>query len=191
MYGLVNRAIKDLIVSTRNTDTWNKIREKAGLVEEDFLDSASYPDKVTYDLVTAASEELNVPAEKILYDFGRHWILYTGREGWASLFYLGGDSIQEFLEGLDSMHSRVQIAMPNSNLPQFKVIEKSDNHLVLEYRSTREGLAPMVMGLLDGMAEKFNEAWVVEHVSKKADKGFDSFSLELVESEESSTSAAA
>jgi len=182
MYGLVNRAIKDLIVSSADYDVWNKIRLEAGLPDEDFLDSSPYEDNVTFKLVTAASSELNISAEKILHDFGRHWILYTGREGWASLFYLAGDTMQEFLEGLDGMHARVEVAMPDGDMPQFTVVERAD-HLLLEYRSTREGLAPMVMGLLDGLAEQFNETWLVEHVSTRAEQGFDTFSLRQVVSD--------
>lgn len=182
MYGLVNRAIKDLVITTTNAEVWKKIHTQAGFEEEDFQDSVLYDDEVTISLVAAASKELNVLPEQILHDFGRHWILYTGREGWASLFSLAGNSMQEFLEGLDSMHARVQIAMPEGKMPQFNVIEKPD-HLILEYHSTREGLAPMVLGLLDGLAEQFNEIWEIDHCVTRADQGFDTFTLRQVKTE--------
>lgn len=181
MYGLVNKAIQDLVLSAADEDTWQKIKAKARMDDAEFVDATTYDDDVTYQLVAAASEVLNQPAEKILYDFGRHWILYTGREGWASVFSLGGDNLKSFLLDLDEMHARVQVAMPESRMPQFTVTE-NEYGLEVVYRSHRDGLAPMVEGLLGGLAEQFNEHWEVSHTGKRDLEGFDTFQLKHAQS---------
>jgi len=180
MYGMVNRAIEDLVVSSTSVEVWNQIKHEAGLELGAFIDSSQYNDDVTYKLVEAASKVLETPAEDILHAFGRHWILYTGKEGWAAIFDLGGDNMLDFINGLDSMHARVQVALPDAQMPEFSVIERTD-YLELTYRSPRFGLAPMVLGLLDGLAEQFNEQWLVEHVKHKSSNDCDVFHLRQVQ----------
>jgi len=97
----------------------------------------------------------------------------------------------DLINGLDSMHARVQVALPDAQMPEFFVVEHSD-HLVLTYRSVRYRLASMVLGLLDGLAEKFNEDWLVEHVVQKNTDGCDVFHLRQAQrsAEETHTNAA-
>ena len=179
MYGMVNRAIEDLVVSKAGPEVWNDIKQKAGLEIGEFHDSAQYNDDVTYKLVESASKALGQTPEQILHEFGRHWILYTGKEGWASLFDLGGDNMVDFINGLDSMHARVHIVMPEAQMPEFSVVAH-DNHLELTYRSPRMGLAPMVLGLLDGLAEQFNEQWHVEHILSDSNDERDIFHMRQI-----------
>lgn len=179
MYGMVNRAIEDMIVSTSGCDSWNCIKQEAGVDLAEFLNSSMYSDELTFKLVSAASKHLETTPEKILHAFGRYWILYTGKEGWASVIELGGDTMVSFLEGLDSMHARVQVALPDAQMPQFSVTDH-DDFLELVYRSPRDGLAPMVLGLLDGLAEKFDEHWSIKQVKYRATHSADVFHLRLV-----------
>lgn len=181
MYGLVNKAIRDLVLSSAGEEVWRRVKSKAGQDGVDFIEATNYDDDVTYNLVLAASEELGQPAESILYDFGRHWILYTGREGWDSLFSLGGDNVKSFLMELDDMHARVQVAMPESRMPQFTVVENPD-YLEVRYQSHRAGLAPMVAGMLGGLAERFNERWEITHTDTAEQQGFDTFQLKRIQS---------
>ena len=83
MYGLVNRAIEDLIVENHGTEVWGQICAKAGLPREPFISMDSYSDAVTYKLVGAVSEVLDIPAEQVLEAFGRYWTLYTAEKGYG------------------------------------------------------------------------------------------------------------
>ena len=176
MYGLINRAIADLVVSSAGDETWKRVKADAGLEDLQFLDTSNYPDDVTYRLVASASTVLGQPAEALLHAFGRHWVLYTGRQGWADLFAASGDDMLEFLRSLDEMHARVNVAMPEGRMPEFTLLEEAGGY-VLEYRSERDGLGPMVVGILSGLAEQFGEAWSVEHVDRREQHGLDRFRL--------------
>jgi len=181
MYGMVNRAIEDLVVDSAGEEVWQKIKQDAEVEFTEFFDSSQYSDEITYRLVEAASGILKKSTESILHDFGRHWILYTGREGWDSVFALGGDNMIDYIKGLDSMHSRVQSALPEACMPQFGVEERSE-HFRLTYRSSREGLAPMVLGMLDGLAERFDEPWLIQHMKSDSAAGCEFFELRLADS---------
>jgi len=176
MYGMINRGIEDFVVLSAGVDTWYQIKQHANVNVGEFLDSSLYDDETTYDLVASASAVLGISAEEVLRAFGRHWILYTGREGWAAVFDLAGDNLVEFINGLDSMHARVQIAMPEARMPHFSVVEK-DEHMELTYRSPREGFAPMVLGLLEGLAEQFNENWDFEYQESLSKSGSEIFHM--------------
>lgn len=176
---MVNRAIEDLIVSSAGSDTWENIKRRAGLENLQFLDSSNYEDDITYKLVAAASEVLDQPPYDVLHAFGRHWVLYTGREGWANLFNIAVGDFISFLEQLDEMHARVSTAMPHGSMPEFTLIHQ-DGYFNLEYRTEREGLAPMVVGILSGLAEQYDESWAVEHTGHRQHLGFDRFQLTRV-----------
>ena len=72
MYGLVNKAIKDLVVNNHGVDKWNEICKLSDFPEGDFVGMNSYPDKLTYDLVKNASRVLKADADKILEAFGEY-----------------------------------------------------------------------------------------------------------------------
>ena len=56
MYGLVNRAIQQMVTSHHGEDTWQRIKERADLHDLDFFSTyQAYPDDVTHRLVAAAS----------------------------------------------------------------------------------------------------------------------------------------
>ena len=176
MYGLVNKAIEDLVISSAGEETWLKIRDRAGLQELQILSSSNYDDEITYKLVAAASDVLQQPPEAILRSFGKHWVLYTGREGWSTLFSASGEDMVSFLQNLDDMHARVNAAMPEGRMPEFTLTPK-DGAYQLEYRSERDGLAPMVGGILSGLAEQFEETWDIRHTDHRSQCGVDRFVL--------------
>ncbi len=66
MYGMVNRAIMDLVIASKDLETWQNICAKAGLPSTTFRNTTVYDDSVTYDLVAAASDELGLTPEVVL-----------------------------------------------------------------------------------------------------------------------------
>lgn len=156
MYGLINKAVEGLVRSKFGDATWDRIRTRAGLPDEPFISMEQYADKTTYDLVGAASAELGAPAEAILEEFGLYWVKYTGEAGYGELMKSAGRTFPEFLRNLDQMHTRIKLSFPQLAPPSFAVSEETANSLVLSYYSSRPGLAPLVVGLLRGLGDRFN-----------------------------------
>ncbi|MEM9131583.1 MAG: heme NO-binding domain-containing protein [Actinomycetota bacterium] len=178
---MVNRAITDLVISTKGEAAWEAVCARAGLDIRSFDNTRTYDDAITYDLVAAAAAELDLDPATVLEAFGRHWILFTGREGWGPLFAMAGDSLETFVEGLDGLHARVVATMPQCRMPSFAVERAADGALLVDYRSDRDGLAPMVLGLLNGLAEHFGESWRIEHLGWSDETGAERFSLQPVD----------
>tara|TARA_B110001454_G_scaffold219199_1_gene251757 strand:+ start:63231 stop:63767 length:537 start_codon:yes stop_codon:yes gene_type:complete len=155
MYGLVNQGIKDLVLSLSNQETWTQICLDANAPDE-YISMQYYEDETTYRLVAAVSKKLNLQPEKILGEFGKYWILYTAKEGYGPIMDLFGEDFKSCLKNLNHLHSRMGMTMPKLSPPSFIFTELSDTKFQLEYKSKRSGLSPMVQGLLEGLAIKYN-----------------------------------
>ncbi|BBM86917.1 heme NO-binding domain-containing protein [Candidatus Uabimicrobium amorphum] len=161
MYGLVNKAIEDLVCDRFGCEAWLKIKEKANVKIDNFIGMDHYDDQITYDLVAAASESLGMCGRDILEAFGEYWILYTAREGYKEMLDLAGSTFVTFLQNLDALHTHIGSLMPNLQPPSFSCSDVTENSLLLHYYSHRKGLAPMVIGLLQGLGKRFSLEVVV------------------------------
>lgn len=169
MYGMVNKAIEDMVISGHGEETWERIKEKAGVDVDVFISSEGYSDDLTYALVGAASEVLGRPADEILSAFGVHWIMKTAQGGYGDLMAAGGRTLREFLINLPQFHSRVSMIFPHLKPPHFDCTEVAERSLRLHYRSHRDGLAPFVTGLLHGLSQQFGTPVLIEHAAVRAE----------------------
>lgn len=157
MYGMVNQAIKDLVITRYGGSKWLEIAADSNLEIQEFLFMEYYPDELTYSLVASASKILKLSPETVLEEFGKHWILYTANEGYGAIMDMFGRNFKMCLQNLNDLHARIGLNMPHLKPPKFVFKEISESHYTLEYESQRKGLCPMVKGLLLGLAIKFNE----------------------------------
>ena len=155
MYGLVNKAIKHFVIETHDKQTWSAISEKASVDDDMFLAMEAYDDKITYDLVHAASNHLSIEASEILTAFGEYWIEFAEKQGYGSMLDLAGNNIADFTKNLDLMHTHIAQSYQKMRPPSFHCEELSSNSLKLIYSSERDGLHPFVKGLILGLGKRF------------------------------------
>ena len=155
MYGMVNKAVEEMVSMQHGESAWEQLKAKAGVDVDVFMSNEGYPDEITYKLVGAATEVLKVPAEEILHGFGEHWVLHTAQEGYGGLLKAAGKTLPEFLHNLPDFHSRVSMIFPALQPPRFKCTDVTETSLKLHYFSHRPGLTPMVVGLLSGLGKLF------------------------------------
>ena len=134
---------------------WEQIKAMAGVDVDVFMSNESYSDDITYNLVSAASAVLNIPADQILIGFGEHWVLHTAQEAYGGLMNAAGKSLPEFMRNLPNFHSRVTMIFPKLQPPHFECTDITERSLKLHYHSHRQGLAPFVVGLMQGLGKKF------------------------------------
>lgn len=169
MYGLVNKALQELVTTERGADTWTQVLQKAGVDIEVFVTHDAYPDDITYKMVGAASEILGRPASELLEAFGRHWVLQTAERHYGALMASGGRALGDFLRNLPNFHTRVNLMFPHLRPPVFRCDDVSPTSVRLTYISTRQGLTPFMEGLLHGLAERFKTPVTVQLVASRAD----------------------
>ena len=155
MYGLVNKAIEGLVVENYGDNVREEIKAKAKIDIDVFISNEAYEDQITYDLVGAASEVLNAPAETILENFGIYWVTKIAEQSYGHMMDAGGKSLTEFLVNLPNFHTRVTMIFPKLQPPRFEVSDVGENQLKLHYHSHRSGLQHFVIGLMKGLGQRF------------------------------------
>jgi len=173
MYGMVNKAIEDMVISAHGAELWEQIMLKAGVDVELFVSSETYPDQMTYSLVGASGEVLAIPAQQVLEALGEHWILHTASKNYSDMMAAGGKTLREFLINLPNFHSRVSIILPDLTPPRFHCCDAGDQWVRIRYSSHRAGLAPFVAGLFRGLGKLFETPVTVQQVVAKGE-GVDS-----------------
>ena len=156
MYGMVNRAVEDMVRTHHGEAAWDWVKTAAGVDVEVFFSNESYPDALTYRLVEAASAVLGLPAAGVLEAFGEHWVLHIASEGYGGLMKAAGRSLPEFLANLPNFHSRVAMMFPKLQPPRFRTSEVTANSLHLHYFTERPGLTHFVIGLMQGLGKLYH-----------------------------------
>lgn len=77
MYGMINRAVEELVRGRFGDAAWESVRREAGVDATPFVAMESYPDEVTFRLVEAASQVLGISPAQVFGAVGEHWVLYT------------------------------------------------------------------------------------------------------------------
>ena len=169
MYGIVNKAIEDLIISTFGEEKWEIIKQRSGVDIDFFISNEPYDDQITYNLAIEASNELKIPLSEVLHEFGEWWVLKTGKEKYGGLMEAGGENLEEFLLNLPVFHSRIMLIYPRLTPPEFKISNVGDKSVYVHYFSKRVGLQHFVEGLLVGLGKLYKTPVQVEMIQSRDD----------------------
>jgi hypothetical protein len=169
MYGLVNQAIQDLVLTRYGRPTWVDIVARAEVRVDPFLAMSPYPDDMTYRLVAAAAEVLGARPEEILERFGEFWIEYSAEHGYGELLDLLGDDLLSFLRALDGMHDRLRLTFPDLRTPSIWCTDVTPESFFVHYASDRAGLTPFLVGLLRATGRRFGEDLDVRLMHRRDD----------------------
>jgi hypothetical protein len=169
MYGIVNKAIQDLVTREFGAPSWEKIKQRSGIDVDFFISNQPYDDAITYSLAKAVSEETGLTLSEVLIAFAEFWVLNTGKEKYGSLMEAGCSSLREFLINLPNFHSRIMLIYPNLKPPEFRISNITENSLRVHYFSERTGLQDFVRGLLQGLGKLYNLPVVIELLQTRDD----------------------
>ena len=164
MYGLIHQAARSMVIEKFGQAIWDEILVSAGVVEDDFVSTRAYPDTQTLDLVGAIATRANLSVPDLLRSFGHYWIGFASRSHYAPVMRISGDTLEEFLGNLDRMHNSIRMAIPEARMPSFRVMNTRADGVDIAYSSSRAGLEPFVVGLLEGLMERFQQQGEVRQV---------------------------
>jgi hypothetical protein len=161
MYGLINAALRELIVARHGRHAWDEIAALAAPDVPAFDKMAPYPDEITYRIVETAHRITGVEVDAIIDQLGELWVSYTDQQGYGPLFDIAGDSLHDFLLSLNTVHARVGRSFPGLRPPSFQFDHVESGVLRMHYLSERSGLCPMIFGVMRGLSSRFGAATVV------------------------------
>jgi hypothetical protein len=169
MYGIVNKAIEELVKENFGIEKWESIKNRSGVDVEFFISNEPYDDAITYQLAGAVAEETGLSLKEVLIAFGEYWVLKTGKEKYGGLMEAGGHNLKEFLVNLPVFHNRVMLIYPKLTPPEFKVSNVTENSIHVHYFSKRAGLQDFVVGLLQGLGKMYQTPVNVSLISGRDD----------------------
>ncbi|XP_071452602.1 guanylate cyclase soluble subunit beta-1 [Hetaerina americana] len=158
MYGFVNYALELLVLRNFGEELWAEIKRVADVnMEGQFLVRQIYDDEVTYNLVSAAVQVLNTPADVILQLFGKMFFEFCQESGYDRILQVLGATPRDFLQNLDALHDHLGTLYPGMRAPSFRCSERpEDGALLLHYYSDRPGLEHIVIGIVKAVARQLH-----------------------------------
>lgn len=176
MYGMVNKAIVQLITNRYGVDIQRQVLQKAGVGHDEFISMEQYEDRESVALVVASAEVLNKSPAEMLEEVGEYWIDFALDSDYGDLLYLAGDTLPEILVSLDDLHVRVGESFPALAPPSFWCTNIEENSLTLHYASKRDGLSSMVIGLIKGLGKMLDvNCTIVQSAFKSQGSDHDEF----------------
>ena len=163
MYGMIHQALRDMALQHIDEPEWNTLLRDAGLTQPLFIGMEYYSDETTITLIRLVARRLDMPLDDALQEFGRAWIDFAGASEYGRILRMAGNDFVSFLESLDRMHASIRSNMPRAEMPSFELVKADASEMQLRYRSKREGLAPLVHGILLAVSQRFGERVSVTH----------------------------
>ncbi|XP_041920131.1 guanylate cyclase soluble subunit beta-2-like [Alosa sapidissima] len=154
MYGFINTCLKSLVIEKFGEDTWDKLRNEAG-VQDTFMTYEVYKDDITMKLVSEACKLLDVKADIVLRQFGEYFFEFCKRSGYDHMLRTLGGNLFDFIENLDALHGYLSLSYKEMNAPSFRVEKNKDGSMLLHYYSDRRGLCHIVPGIIGAVARDF------------------------------------
>jgi hypothetical protein len=167
MLGMINHAIEEMVTERLGAAAWERVKAAAGFADPIFVVMKPYPDELTFALVGAIAAETGMSVAEVLRDFGRFWVIYSDRQPWGKVMRSMGPDLRTLLLALDAMHARIEISFPGVTMPHFRV-EEHGSTLRVHYFSPRAGLAPVVLGALEGLGAFYKEPVSVTQSADRA-----------------------
>jgi hypothetical protein len=170
MYGIVNKAIEELVIANFGQDKWEVVKQHSGIDIDYFISSEPYDDDITFKLAQAVSQEMGMTLSAVFIAFGEWWVVKTTKEKYGGLMESGGNDLKEFLVNLPVFHNRIMLIYPKLTPPEFRVSDITENSINLHYFSKREGLQDFVRGLIQGLGIMY-ETVVTINLIQTRDEG--------------------
>lgn len=163
MHGLTNRALECFVRSTYGNPTWSEVVRRAQLDVDTFESMTRYDDAVTEALIAAAAQELDKPRDILLEDVGTYLVSHPSTEPVRRLLRFGGLTYLDFLHSLEDLPGRARLAVPDLDLPQLELIDRTDGAATLLVRSDVRGYAHVLVGMLRAMADDYGALVLLDH----------------------------
>ena len=79
---MINKAIRTLVTREAGEEVWEQVLVASGIDEDVYEDLEAYDDGVTFTLVGAVSETLELPPADVLEMFGVYWAVDVAPKGY-------------------------------------------------------------------------------------------------------------
>lgn len=155
MKGIVFTEFLELVEDKFGLEVVDEIIEKSDLKSNGFYTSiGTYNFSEMLQLLTHLSEKTRISTDSLLLVYGEHFFSVL-EKNYSGLIKNYKDPI-ELLSSIERhIHVEVKKIYPDAELPTFETIEKTENSLIMIYRSSR-AMHHFGLGLMNKTFEHFN-----------------------------------
>jgi Haem-NO-binding len=159
LHGLINRSLQTFLCDTYGNDLWQNVAVAAGVPTHGFEAMLTYPDVVTGSLLSCASAALDKPVDTLLEDFGTH---LASVEALRRLLRFSGAEYADFIEGIEELPGRAQLAVPEIGLPPLDLRSDAPGQYDLRASGPYSTFAPILAGVLRAMADDYGALVLID-----------------------------
>lgn len=155
MLGVVNKAIESFALTIHGGGIWHEVLRKTGKAGFEFEPMLMYEDAKTYDLIVTLANHLAKPQQDVLDDIGT--FLVTPPHGGAlrRLLRFCGATFEDFVLSLDDLNDRVDLALPDLDLPRISVVPQTSDRIHIHIAPKWAGFVHVLQGVLRAMADDY------------------------------------
>jgi hypothetical protein len=161
--GLVFTTFYDFFDARFGADMLEDVIDDAGLPHGGAYTSVgTYPFDEMVALMTAGVKHSGCPMPEMMQQFGEFCFA-----AWVQKFpaLFADRDLFDVLSNIDHFHEHeVRKLYPDAELPSFKVVDRSADHIMLDYRSCKP-LADLAVGVIRGAARHLNAPIEVSHAA--------------------------
>jgi len=162
MHGLINRGFQNYVTQIFGAPLWGEICRDIDLAEGGFETMLRYPTQLSEAMIDSLLHRVTHTRDVLLEDFGTFLISQHASPAVRELLQLGAPDYQRFLWGLPDLRDRVQIALPDFELPNFDLTPLGSGRYHLDFQFRYAGYAPVFLGVLRAMADYYQTLTTVE-----------------------------
>merc|ERR1712013_66362 len=155
MYGYFNHAFEKFILQKYGPEKWEIIRMEAGMFDESFEDKELYDDNMTYEIIDAACDVLDMENEMLQEVFGETYFTHCLSTHHSLLLTKLGTNLFDFLANMDTLHDHLSLSYVGVKIPSFRVRQSEDRTSIsVDYHTERVGLEYVTKGVIRMAAQK-------------------------------------
>jgi predicted hydrocarbon binding protein len=165
MHGLIFMTWEKYLAERFGTDFLKRYRDSIGETTATLpLANRLYDDAVLLAGVGAASQLSHFPAETLLHEYGRYFIINWLTSHLCMYILTSVESARDLLLTMRDAHARLRRTNDSLQPPLFEYRSVTDNEVVLVYDSPRQ-LCPVLLGAIQGAAERYGETVQIQELS--------------------------
>ena len=168
MKGIVFTEFLELVEDKFGLEMVDRIISSSELESEGVYTSVgTYSFSEMLQLLQHLSENTGISIDNLLLVYAEHFFSVI-EKSYPGLLATYKDPIEMISSIENHIHVEVRKIYPDAELPTFEVIEKTENHLVMDYTSSR-AMHHFGLGLMNKTFEHFNSTATIELEKIKED----------------------
>lgn len=160
MHGIILYGLKHFVVDEYGDDAWNAVLQEADVDQTLFIPSTTYSDDVVLEIVTTGAELTGAEPAELQYEFGRYIV-----PSLVETYGVHVDTNWSSLELIENVETYIHEALRQKDLgeytpPGLGAERNGPDAVLVTYASDRQ-LCHVARGILDGIADYYDESWTV------------------------------